>query len=107
MSELDPRYEKKVLLEVVKQMKDPEETARKQNSMRAVLLTSGSVGLLAAFMMALNQATHPFVSAFLAAAAGCAIGLATFLHFVQKQWPITRKYVDMDRVRKRLDEFGP
>jgi len=107
MSELDPRYERKVLLEVVKQMKDPEETARKQNSMRRVILTLGSIGLLAAFMMALNEATHPFVSAFMAAAAGCAIGLATFLQFVQKQWPITRKYIDMDGVRQRLNELGP
>lgn len=105
MKDPDPQYEKKVLLHVVEQMDDPEETMRKQNLVRRTIFALGYAGLLAAFIMALNEVVHPFASAFLAGAAGCAIGLGIFLQFARNQWPITRKHINMDSVRERLDEL--
>ena len=105
MEDLDRHYERKTLLDVVEQMKDPDETARKQNRVRRALSAFGYLGLLAAFIMALNDAAHPFASAFLAGLAGCATGLAIFLQFAHKQWPVTRKHINMESVKKRLDEL--
>ena len=105
MMDPNPQYEKKVLLDVIEQMREPEETARKQNLIRRTIFAFGYLGLLAAFIMALNELTHPFTSAILAGAAGCAIGLAIFLQFAQKQGPITRKHINIQSVQKRLDEI--
>jgi Na+/proline symporter len=105
MKELDPDYEKKILLDVVKQMKNPEDTERSQSLIRRTIFAISYIGLLAAFIMALNKMGHPFISALLAAASGCATGFAIFMQFAQKQWPVTRKYINMERVQKRLDEF--
>lgn len=105
MNDLDLQYEKKTLLDVVEQMKHPDETARKQSWVRRTFFVFGYLGLLAAFIMALNEFSHPFASAFLAAVAGCAIGLAIFLQFAHKQWPVTRKHINMESVKRRIDEL--
>ena len=105
MNNPDPRYEKRILLDVVDQMRDPESTLRKESKLRRVILGVGSAGLLIAFFLAFNDLAHPFVSAFLAGAAGCLAGLGLFLEFAQKQWPITRKHIDMESVRARLKEL--
>ena len=102
MKNPDPLYEKRMLLDVVDQMRDPELTLRKESRLRRVILGVGSVGLVVAFFLAFNDLTHPFVATFLAGAAGCLAGLGLFLEFAQKQWPITRKHIDMDSVRARL-----
>ena len=105
MKDPDPAFEKKVLLEVVEQMRDVDATARKQATLRRAVLSLGSAGLVAAFFLTINGLAHGAVVAFIAGFAGCAIGFGLFLEFAHKQWPVTRKYIDMDSVRKRLDEL--
>jgi len=105
MSEPDPAFERKVLLDVVQQMKDPEATMRKEAGRRKAILGIGAAGVAVAFFMALNGLAHSFVVALVAAIAGCVLGFAIFLEFAQRQWPVTRKYIDMDGVRRRLEEL--
>ena len=102
---MNPAFEKKILLDVVDQMRDPEATERKQATLRRTIFFVGGAGLLAAFFLAINELAHPVVIAFLAAMGGSAIGFGLFLDFAQKQWPVTRKHIDMTSVRKRLDEL--
>ena len=106
MKEPDPQLEKKILLTVVEQMSDLESTARKQDTLRKGLLGGGSTVLLVAFILAIGGVVHAFTSAFLAAMAGCAIGFGAFLEFAHKQWPVTRKHLDMESVRRRLNELN-
>lgn len=101
----DPRFEKRILLDVLEQMKDPELTARKHEKLAKVVLGAGSTGLVVAFVLALNGIAHPFVAALLAAAAGCATGFGLYLVFTRKQWPITSRYIDLEGVRRRLGEI--
>ncbi|MGR9073987.1 MAG: hypothetical protein ACU833_13070 [Gammaproteobacteria bacterium] len=105
MNEPETAYEKKILLDVVEQMNDPDATERKQAILRKTLTGLGSVGLLSAFFMAINELAHPFVCAFLSAMAGVAVGFELFLEFARKQWPITRRHIDLDSVRNRLEEL--
>lgn len=98
-------FEKKVLLDVVDQMKDVEATARKQATLKGAILSLGSAGLVVAFFLVINRILHPIAVIFIAGFAGCAIGFGLYLEFAGKQWPVTRKFIDMDRVRKRLDEL--
>lgn len=105
MNKPDPAFEKKVLLDVVEQMKDPEATLRREVARRKTILAAGGAGVVIAFFLAINSLVHPFFVALVAAAAGCVAGFAIFLEFAQKQWPITRKYVDLDGVRRRLEEL--
>lgn len=100
-----PAYEKKILLEVVRQMKDVERTARQQATMKRVILGLGAAGLTAAFVLALYPAVHPVSVAFVAGAGGIAAGFGLYLDFAHRQWPITRRHIDMDSVRRRLDEL--
>jgi len=100
------KYEKKLLLDVVEQMENSEVTARKQQVLGRVIFALAYLGLLIAFGMTLNELSHPFTTAFLAACSGCALGFALFHQFAQKQWPVTRKHIDMQSVQKRLDELG-
>jgi uncharacterized membrane protein len=105
MTAPDPQYEKKVLSDVVNQMADPVVTMEKQKRMKKAIFGVGTIGLVVAFILAMNELVHAFASAFLAAAAGIAIGFALFLEFAHKQWPITRNHIDMDSVQNRLDEL--
>ncbi len=105
MKDSDLPFEKKLLLDVVEQMSDPEKTMGKQRVMCRTLYAIGYIGLLLAFILALNEVVHPFTSAFLAAIAGCTLGFAVFLQSARKQWPVTRKHIDMESVRKRLNEL--
>lgn len=106
MKEPDPAYERRILLDVVEQMRDPEETGRKQAMLRRTVLGLGSTGLVVVFFLAMNRLVHPFTVGFLAAAAGTATGFGLFLDFVQKQWPVTRRHIDMNSVRRRIEELG-
>ena len=106
VAHMNPAFEKKILLDVVDQMKDPEATNRKQAILRRATFGVGAAGLLVAFFLAINELAAPMVIAFLAAMGGSATGFGLFLDFAQKQWPVTRKHIDMNSVRRRLDELG-
>lgn len=105
MKKPDPEFEKKILRDVVEQMRDTDATERKQSTLRRVIFGLGYAGLLIAFFVAINSLVPAFTSAFIAAVSGSAIGFALFLRFASKQWPITRQHIDMDSVRRRLDEL--
>jgi len=105
MADPDPQYEKKLLRDVVEQMKNPDEAAKKQRRLQRTIALLGNLGLLAAFVLALTGSLHAFASALLAGAAGCAIGFAIFLRLAHRQWPVTRKHIDMASVRTRLEEL--
>lgn len=105
MKDSEIEFEIKILNNVVEQMSDPEETERKQKLMRRVIYGLGYLGLLVAFILSMNDVTHPFTAAFLAGVSGSVIGFALFLQFAQKQWPITRKYINMESIKKRLEEL--
>jgi len=106
MSDPDPAYEKKILLDVVEQMKDPLATQQKQANLRRTIQGVSLAGLTAAFFLGINNLVQPFVIALVAAIAGCGIGFGLFLNLAQKQWPITSRHIDMESVRKRLQELG-
>ena len=106
MREPDPDFERKVLRDVVEQMEDPADTYRKQVLLRRALIALGVSGLVAGFFVAINELAHPFVAAVVTAIAGTALGFGLFLELAHRQWPITRKHIDMSSVRKRLDELG-
>lgn len=97
--------EKSLLLDVVEQLRDPEETLRKQARIRRLIFGLGDCGLLVAFILAINDVWHPFSSAFLAAVSGFAIGWGLFLNFARKQWQITRKHINLESIQQRLKEM--
>jgi hypothetical protein len=101
----DTQYERKLLLDVVEQMENPDETLRKQLVMRRVIYGVGSIGLLVVFMFAMNDILDPFLAAFGAAMAGAFIGFALMLDFLRKQWPVTRQHVNLESVKNRLREL--
>ena len=105
MNDLDPGYEKKVLLDVVEQMNDPELTGRKQVVLKRLILGAGWAGLCVAFFLGMNNLAHSIIVTFVAGMNGAAIGFGLYFQFTQKQWPITRKHIDMDSVRNRLNEL--
>jgi hypothetical protein len=105
MKDPDPAYEKKVLLDVVEQMDDPDSTGRKQTALTRIILGIGGVGLLVAFFLGINDLADSIIVAFVAGMSGAAIGFGLYLRFAQKQWPITTKHIDMDSVRSRLNEL--
>lgn len=105
MKESELEFEKKLLNDVVEQFSNPKETERKQKYLRRVIYVLGYLGMLVSFIMAMNEMTHPFISSFLAGISGCAIGFAIILQYVQKQWPFTRNHINMESIRKRLEEL--
>jgi len=105
MTDIDPQYEKKLLRDVVEQLKNPDETAKKGRRLQRTIALLGNLGLLAAFVLALTESLPSFASALLAGASGCAIGFAIFLQSAHRQWPVTRKHIDIASVRRRLEEL--
>ena len=105
MQNPDPVFERKVLLDVVEQMKNPEETLLRQLRLKRVILGLGTTGLVVAFFLAINGLGHIIAVTFIAAFAGCVAGFGLFLESVQKQWPVTARHIDMESVQKRLDEL--
>lgn len=105
MDQPDPALERKILQDLVDQMEDPQATLRKQGVLRRALLSASAVGATAVFLLALNDLTHPLVTALAAALLGTLAGFAVFLEFARKQWPVTTRYIDMESVRRRLAEL--
>ena len=105
MKQPDPQFERKVLRDVVRQMEDVDETARTQARTRRVMVTAGSVILTLALLLAIDARLDSLIIAIVAALGGIAIGFGVCLDFTIQQWPVTRKYIDMERVRKRLEEL--
>lgn len=105
MNTPDPEFEKKVLLDVVEQMEDPDETLHKQTRLKRAIYGVGVSGLVIAFFLAINGLAHIVLITFIAGMAGCAVGFGLFLDIVQKQWPVTMQHIDMDSVQARLDEL--
>ena len=105
MNDTDLAYEKKILSDVVAQMKDVDATIRKQATLRRTILGLGATGLTVAFFLAINELTHPFGIAVLAFMSGFSMGFGLLLDFLQKQWPITREHINMESVQKRLNEL--
>ena len=90
---------------VVEQMENPDETLRKQRVLRRVIYGLGSTGLLVVFLFAMNGKLHPFTAALAAGMAGAFIGFALMLDFLRKQWPVTRQHVNLDSVKRRLQDL--
>ena len=105
MTAIDPAFERKILRDVIEQTSNPEETERKQRNLRRMVYGVGYAGLLVAFFLGLNGVGSPFSAVLIAAFSGIAIGFVLFLQFAQRQWPVTRQYIDLDRIRKRLEEL--
>ena len=105
MKKPDPESEKKILLDVVEQLEDPDKTMHKQMQLKRFIYSVGLIGLVAAFMLAINDITHVIVTTFLAGMAGSAVGFGTYLDFAQRQWPVTIRHIDLDSVKTRLDEL--
>lgn len=105
MKKTDPAFERKVLQDVIEQLKEPDQTMRKQIRLKRVIYGVGSIGLMIAFILAINDLTHAIIITFIAGMAGSAVGFATFLDFAQKQWPVTLKHIDLDSVKARLDQL--
>lgn len=98
-------HEKKILRDLVEQLGDPGETMRKQAVMRRLLFGLGYGGLLAGFVLAMGSLLHPFAIAVICAVSGAALGFGVFLRFAKDQWPITKRHVDLDSVKRRLAEL--
>ena len=105
MKKTDTTFERKILLDVVEQLKEPGQTMRKQIRLKRAIYGAGSIGLVIAFILAINNLVHIIVTTFIAGMAGSAVGFAIFLDFAQKQWPVTIKHIDMNSVEARLDEL--
>ena len=104
----DPAYEKKVLLALAEQTKNPDETLRNFGNIKKALFTAGSAGFVIAFFLAINSITHSVVIVFVAGMAGVIIGFGILFNlFMQKPWPITAKYFDIGSIQKRLNELRP
>lgn len=101
----DPEFEKKVLRDVVRQMKNPEDTLRRQGRLKRVILGFGTAILVVAFFLAINGLAHIIAVTGIAAFGGCVAGFGLLLESVQKQWPVTARHIDMESVQKRLDEL--
>lgn len=105
MNDPDPKFEKKILHKVIEQMRNVGETIHNQLVLRKLLLGTGSVGLLIAFLLAIATHVHPFTIAFLAGIGGGVVGFGLALSFVYKQWAVTYKHIDMHSVHERLNEL--
>ena len=100
-----PEYEKKILRDVLEQVKNPDDTMGPQIKIRKVIFGMSYTALIISFFLAQNELSHPFTSAFLAAIAGLGIGIGVLLKFIHKQWPITKRHIDLESVEKRLNEL--
>jgi len=105
MEKSNPEYEKKVLRDVLEQVKNPDDTMQPQIKIRKVIFGLSYTGLIISFFLALNELSHPFISAFIAAVAGLGIGIGILLKFIHNQWPITKRHIDLESVEKRLNEL--
>ena len=105
MTNPDRAYEKKVLLDVVKQMEDPELTGRKQATLKRAIVGVGWIILFGGFFLGLNDLAHSVVVTFVAGIGGAAVGFGLYLDFAQKQWPVTVKHINMESVRNRINEL--
>ena len=105
MKAVDPEFEKKVLLDAMEQMQDPDATLRKQDRLRNTVYGIGTTGLFIAFFLAINSLAHILLITFIAGMASGAVGSGLFLDLVQKQWPITMKHINMDSIQARLKEL--
>lgn len=106
MKRPDPGFEKKVLRDVVRQLEDADNTAIKQRRVRRAVVGAGSLTVLAALLLAIDARLDSLIIAGIAALGGVGIGFGVFMDFTIEQWPVTRKYIDLDRVRERLKELG-
>ena len=97
--------ELKILRELVQQLQDPAEAERKHKRLRHILLSVGYTGLVIGFLLIWHSIIHVVISSLIVAMAGAAVGMGVFLGWLIKQWPITSRYVDMDRVKQRLTEL--
>ena len=98
-------YEKKVLRDVLEQVKKPDDTMRSQVKIRKVIFGVSYTALIISFFLSLNELSHSFTSAFLAAVAGVGIGFGILLKFIHKQWPITKRHIDLESVENHLNEL--
>ena len=105
MNESDPVFEKKILRDLIEQAQDVDRTVRAQTRMRRTLLGTGLVSMAIALVLTLYEHVHPFPIVCLAGLSGCAIGFGILLGAAHKQWPVTRRHLDMDSVRRRLAEL--
>ena len=102
---MDPDFERKVLLDVVEQLRDPDKTMKKQTGIKKVFQAIGTTGFVVAVYIALEDLTYDVVPTLIAVMSGFFVGIAMFLNSLQKQWPVTVDYVDMQRVEARLQEL--
>jgi len=97
--------ERKALREIVEQLENPAKTLQKQKLLQRTVLGIGYVGLLVGFILTWHQMVNPVASSLVVAISGAAVGMGVFMKWSGSMWPITVKYIDLERVKKRLEEL--
>ncbi|HYQ72053.1 MAG TPA: hypothetical protein VET88_09025 [Gammaproteobacteria bacterium] len=97
--------ERKALRDIVEQLENPVKTLRKQKLLQRTVLGIGYVGLLVGFILAWHQLVGPVAASLIVAFSGAAVGMGVFMIWSESLWPVTVKYVDLERIKQRLDEL--
>ena len=105
MATNDIEAEKKALREIIEQIENPGETLQKQKKLQRIVFGAGYTGLLIGFIIAWHEMTGPVISSLIIAFSGAAIGMGVFLKWSAGMWPVTAKYVDIERVKQRLEQL--
>ena len=99
--------ERKALREIIAQLEDPAKALRKQKLLQRTVLGIGYIGLLIGFILAWHQMVSPVAASLIVAFSGAAVGMGVFMKWSESMWPVTVKYVDLERIKQRLDELEP
>jgi len=99
---MHPRDEARILREVLQQTEEPDAALAQQHKVRRAMYTIGSVGLLMALLLAFGNYGPSWLAVVVAAVAGFAAGAAVLHEQILNRWPVTVQYLDLDRVRVRL-----
>ncbi len=100
---MDAKQEARILRDVLRQTEEPDLAVAQQGRVKRMVYGAGNLGLLAALLLAIGDYGPAWAAVLLGGAAGIGIGVALMHEQVLKQWPVTARYVDRERVRARLE----
>ena len=105
MASTNTESELRALRDLVEQLENSSETERKQHLIRRIFLSAGYAGLVIGFIFAWHNVVHVVLASVLIALAGASVGIGVFLSWSIKQWPLTIRFVDLERLKRRIREL--
>ena len=102
---MDEKYELKTLKQVIRLVDEADRQQKLVQLMKVGMYLATAILIIAAYILVSREVISGKVAVIVAAFGGTFAGVGAYVSVCQKQWPVIRQYLNIESIRRRLNEL--